>query len=378
MDASYGRTMAEERHHSLITTALIIVSVIFPLLSLCALVLRIKARRVTRAPLLADDWWMVATWIFTLSLSINVWIFAHLIGIDYYKDDFVTGNKNSALCLVVSSLLTQSDLTSVKISILLFYKRIFSTKPFHIIVWLSIGAVSVWGITTFFVILFQGDPREFITKGKQEFTLDPIAVGYTQVVGTLVLDFFVLFLALPMVFRLHMPFKRKIGVSLIFSLGFFCCIAALVRVILIHQLHQHIIDQPSLVATQSSQFIFLLIEPHASIIAACLPCYAPLYGLGKSVLLRSYASINSLRNHARSIAGRTGLSSSSTTGSQSVLFRTDDAGWLRSDNTVRIESSPVGGGGGGGTGKYSHIAETISLQEVQGIQVTRGVDVVKS
>jgi hypothetical protein len=136
---------------SLITTDLLIVSIIFPILSAIAIVLRFKARRVSRAGLRADDWWILATWILTFSISINVWIFADIIGVNHYKDDLLTGNKNSALCLVVSSLLTQSDLTTVKIAILVFYQRIFPVRRFKIAVWLAIAAVSVWGITVFFV-----------------------------------------------------------------------------------------------------------------------------------------------------------------------------------------------------------------------------------
>jgi hypothetical protein len=48
---------------SLITTGLVVVSVIFPLLSLASIVLRFKARRHTKLPLQADDWWIVATWV---------------------------------------------------------------------------------------------------------------------------------------------------------------------------------------------------------------------------------------------------------------------------------------------------------------------------
>jgi hypothetical protein len=215
------------------------------------------------------------------------------------------------------------------------------------------------------VILFQGDPREFIAHGKQEFNLDPIAVGYSQVVGTLVLDFLVLFFPLPMIFTLQMPLKRKIGVALVFWLGLFCCIAALVRVVLIHRLHKNIIDAPSLVYTQATQFIFLLTEPHASIIAACLPCYAPLWGVGKDIFLRSYRSMFSLSSK-RSLRSQSNVLDDRQSSGASNEHLSPQPAWASNQNKVHIESydkPPMQDSG-------------ILLDDVGVIRVTRGVDVV--
>ncbi|KAK8117398.1 uncharacterized protein PG998_005679 [Apiospora kogelbergensis] len=353
---------------SLITKDLIIVSAVFPVLSAIAILLRFKARRVTRAGLKSDDWWILATWMFTFGLSVVVWVFAEIMGIDHYKTDVLTGNKNASLCLVVESLLTQFDLTTVKIAILLFYQRVFPVKPFRIAVWVAIAAVSTWGITVFFTILFQGDPRDFIVEGKQEFVLDPIAVGQAQVVGTLVLDFVVLLFPLPMIFGLQMPMKRKIGLALVFWLGLFCCVAALVRVILINRILHDIIDAPSLVYTQATQFIFLLMEPNASIIAACLPCYAPLWGIGKDVFMRSYRSIFSGtdRRNLRSHTDHSRLGDGqSNTASQEHLSH-DDPEWRGESQTkthIRTYDRQSGEDG------------SIPLENMGKIQVTRGVDV---
>lgn len=48
---------------SLITTPILVVSVIFPLLALISILFRYKARRIARQPLQADDWWIVASWV---------------------------------------------------------------------------------------------------------------------------------------------------------------------------------------------------------------------------------------------------------------------------------------------------------------------------
>lgn len=42
-------------------------------------------------------------------------------------------------------------MTVVKISILFFYKRIFSTAKFQIVAWIAIAIVAAWGVIFFFV-----------------------------------------------------------------------------------------------------------------------------------------------------------------------------------------------------------------------------------
>ena len=50
---------------------------------------------------------------------------------------------------------------------------------------------------------------------------------------------------------------------------------------------------------QSRQYIFMMLEPNCSIIAACLPCYGPLLANGKglSSILSSVRSVFSIRSH---------------------------------------------------------------------------------
>lgn len=58
----------------------------------------------------------------------------------------------------------------------------------------------------------------------------------------------------------------------------------------------------SVLAVQSKQFIFLILEPNCSIIAACLPCYGPLLkaGRGPESLIRSVRSMFSLQSRTNS------------------------------------------------------------------------------
>jgi hypothetical protein len=107
--------------------------------------------------------------IFTLALSILLWAFAGISGIDYFKVDKLTGNRatakvlhrwsisssadeaNVSQLLLITSSMAEIPLSAVKISILLFYKRVFVTKRFGMLVWALISIITVWGFIFFFV-----------------------------------------------------------------------------------------------------------------------------------------------------------------------------------------------------------------------------------
>lgn len=48
---------------ALVTTGLIVVSVIFPILSLVSTYFRYKVRHLTKQNLGSDDWWLLVSWV---------------------------------------------------------------------------------------------------------------------------------------------------------------------------------------------------------------------------------------------------------------------------------------------------------------------------
>jgi hypothetical protein len=60
---------------AVVSTALIVVSAIFPVLSLMAIVIRYMARQTARLSLQADDWWILASW---ASIPNHTWAYSAL------------------------------------------------------------------------------------------------------------------------------------------------------------------------------------------------------------------------------------------------------------------------------------------------------------
>lgn len=83
------------QYPGVVTTALIVISAVFPVVSALSIVLRVIARRKSGQILRVDDYWIIASWFLTIVLSCLVWYYAAKAGINYYNVDILTGTEAS-------------------------------------------------------------------------------------------------------------------------------------------------------------------------------------------------------------------------------------------------------------------------------------------
>lgn len=112
----------------------------------------------------------------------------------------------------------------IKLSLLFLWKRIFSrARLFVIFCWVMIGVISAWCIAFFFSTLFQ--------CGTQwDWNWAPIGFFLTECADTLDMltaftatdlftDFIIMFMPVPLIWKLRMPMRKKLGVTSIFMVG---------------------------------------------------------------------------------------------------------------------------------------------------------------
>ncbi|RAK90787.1 hypothetical protein BO79DRAFT_252970 [Aspergillus costaricaensis CBS 115574] len=275
----------------------------------------------------------MAAWVPTLGLSICSWTIGSITGIGTFKIDPATGVVKSLQLLLICSTILQAGLCAVKISILLFYKRIFVTRTFQIVSWISIAVVSAWGVLFFFLVLLEGDPISMSWTGEGHFRFDTVALGLAQSGTSIALDVAVLLLPIPVLWSLHMRPHKKFGVLLIFWLGAFCCVAAIVRLILLHASLSKVAVDHALVRLQSKMIIFMLIEPNCSIIAACLPCYGALFVGATSLksIIHSFRTVFTVGSQSST------YSNSSTRNKNGLRFAIDSASKFQAFSDSQVE-----------------------------------------
>ena len=113
--------------------------------------------------------------------------------------------------------------TTTKISILLLYRRIFTTHtPWFKWTLYAIMAFSIsWTLAGFFTLIFQCTPvRHYWEKiVPHAYCLNWASALIALAAINAVWNASILLLPLPMIWKLQMPFRRRIAVSAIFVIG---------------------------------------------------------------------------------------------------------------------------------------------------------------
>lgn len=115
-------------------------------------------------------------------------------------------------------------ITLAKLSILTFYRRIFSVRSFVRLTWVVLAMCVVWAVICAFVIVFQCVPVHgmwdvAMQLGKAATCLKPEKLIFGFEISNVAIDLLILALPVYRVQRLQLPTAKKISVSCIFLLG---------------------------------------------------------------------------------------------------------------------------------------------------------------
>ena len=167
----------------------------------------------------------------------------------------------------------------IKISILLFYRRVFAIDSFRRVANVSIALVSIWALLFLLLFIFPVTP---ISTSWQPNTPSHQNYDWTKVllwhaITNIGLDVYVLCLPLPIIRGLHMSRGRKFAVVGIMWLGSFCVIASCIRLGYVVGVGQEqVYKAGSGTDAVSEAALWCVIEPCCSVIAGCLPTLGPL------------------------------------------------------------------------------------------------------
>ncbi|OJJ48627.1 hypothetical protein ASPZODRAFT_130726 [Penicilliopsis zonata CBS 506.65] len=88
----------------------------------------------------------------------------------------------------------------------------------------------------------------------------------------IVTDLVIFLLPMPLLSVTHMPFKQKLAVMSMFSIGFFVCVTSAVRVVVMRNL----INTPDISKNNAPVAAWSNIEANVAILCSCLPALYPL------------------------------------------------------------------------------------------------------
>ncbi|MCJ1238721.1 hypothetical protein MMC14_006712 [Varicellaria rhodocarpa] len=291
-------------------------AVVLPTVASIAVLLRFYVRR-SKTMVGGDDWMILAglglTWAMSVILIVGAAIgsFGTTIPVDpktgeeIYTPASLTATINS---IKVWRSRSTSNSISIKLSVLLFYRRIFVGRKFTIYSLTICAFVALWCFAFFFATVFQcgGHPANWWTS---QYTSEHLCsktgkleLGFA--VSDVMLDLVILTIPLPLIWNLKMSTSHKVAITGIFLLGLLSTAGALARMVVhVLSIYTTTINSRDILGDQTNIVVWSLVEAGVAIVAACLPTLRTLIGdhSTEGILrsIRSIFSLSSTRSHAQ-------------------------------------------------------------------------------
>ncbi|KAH8726598.1 hypothetical protein GQ44DRAFT_825597 [Phaeosphaeriaceae sp. PMI808] len=268
----------------------VIVSVICITLSCISVVLRQYAQSLRGQPFAFDAWFLVAALVISGGL-VGLTIYGALdagLGWPARKLLGPVGLKFQKV-VYAGQMLWAAAITLVRVSLLLFYRRVFPVPHFLLANSIMLGICGAWWISNFVATLLT-----YKWSATSQTDINYPAFLLSNAVINMVLDIATLCLPLAIIRTLHVNTRKKFMIGGIFGIGIFCIVASIVRVHYFSRLSKITQKDRSFSETTFYCYIWSVVEPCISIVAACMPASAPLINKetrGFSVLFNSLISL---------------------------------------------------------------------------------------
>lgn len=183
-----------------------------------------------------------------------------------------------------------------KLSVLLFYKRVFRGNTFNTAVWTMISIVGVWFVAFFFANLLQCYPISLNWKasGAQVNSCINTNVMYLAQAWTdVITDVMILSLPIPCIWALQMPARHKVGVTAIFLLGVLTVLAGVAKLAAFYQVIALARGGDfDITWYETGGVLWISVESALGVVGACLPLLRPLFtGTSTQGFMRNLRSV---------------------------------------------------------------------------------------
>jgi hypothetical protein len=157
-----------------------------------------------------------------------------------------------------------------KLSILCLYLRIFSQPWFRRTCWSCVIVVSAYALASIVATIFQCTPIPHLWDKATYPTatcINVTAFWYANAIYNIITDIVILTSLPGVVWKLKLPFRQKLGLTVVFGLGIFVCATSILRMTTLDQ------SSKALDPTQGTLLstMWTTIEASTAIVCACLP-----------------------------------------------------------------------------------------------------------
>ncbi|KAH7176136.1 hypothetical protein EDB81DRAFT_897190 [Dactylonectria macrodidyma] len=221
-----------------------------------------------------SDYLLVPAWISAVAFaSANIIQCSYGLGVHIWDVPIAKFSPTFLQLQVTTQALYCVSMMFTKLSLLAIYIRISPSRRFRAAVYLLMAIVTGYSFSAVLVAIFQCNPVEMawditITDGS---CIDRMAYFVATLALNVTTDLFMLALPIPMLWRVKMPMRQKLGLIGILMTGSFVCVIGFLRIqslfglVGLNDLTWHLVDG----------YVWVVIEMNTGIICACLPFMKP-------------------------------------------------------------------------------------------------------
>ncbi|KAI9687654.1 MAG: hypothetical protein M1820_010425 [Bogoriella megaspora] len=183
--------------------------IVLVLVAASSVILRLISRSITQLGLLRDDWTFVGGSTIAIGSFIVLLIYAFDAGLGEHWVALTPDQKTLFPKLNYAyNILNVSCYPIIKLSILLFYLRIFISPRFRRLCWAG-----------------------FYNQTIKATCINDVQFYWATAILNVLTDLYILVLPMPMVWRLHATFKKKLAISAVFMLGGLTFVVSIIRIV---------------------------------------------------------------------------------------------------------------------------------------------------
>ncbi|KAF2087180.1 hypothetical protein K490DRAFT_66046 [Saccharata proteae CBS 121410] len=271
-------------------------------------ILRLWARSRSAARLWWDDYWMGFVLLLCTAMSVGDYV-GLLFGSGQHQDELDAYTvRHFKINLYVYMCTWSAGVFGVKVGILLFYWRIFSTtsRAFRVSCFVVSGFCFVQFIINIFVFIFQCSPiGQFWGETANGICINQVSFYLASAIINVFGDLFVLSLPIPVIWRLHAAKSRRVALLFVFLLGALVCVASGFRILSVT-----LIEEADFTYSNLAGGIWSTVEVHTGYITANLPTIRSLlrmkFGKNQTAASSSYQRGNSKAQQPNNAIGTGG------------------------------------------------------------------------
>ncbi|OTA99779.1 hypothetical protein M426DRAFT_324849 [Hypoxylon sp. CI-4A] len=261
------------------TAIVSIIAFVFGALGLLAFILRCVARLLGPHSWGHDDSVMCVVMCLEIAFAaISIPISQNGLGLDMW---FVPHDQVTEILRLYyyDEIIYIMALALTKVSILLFYLKVFPKRSFRITAQILIGMNLLWAVTYDLLLIFQCQPIDGAWKfWDNEYNAKCISInilGWSAAATNIGFDLAVIVLPLPELFQLSLSLKKRLQIIAMFAVGFFITVVSIVRLYSLIRFG----TTTNLTQDYVETGYWSTIEVPVGIICACMPAVRSLFSL---------------------------------------------------------------------------------------------------